>query len=60
MEAFAQQRTADRAHRLGLCQLACVGRHTITGLLYTSGSDYGFSNGGGPNANNPGMTQLVG
>ena len=23
------------------------------GLLYTSGSDHGFSNGGGPNANNP-------
>jgi hypothetical protein len=29
------------------------------GLLYTSGSDYGFSNGGGPNANNPGMTQRL-
>ena len=27
------------------------------GLLYTSGSDYGFSNGGGPKANNPGQTQ---
>jgi len=40
MEAFAQQRTADRAHRLGLCQLACVGRHTITGLLYTSGRQF--------------------
>ncbi len=26
------------------------------GLLYTSGSDLGFSNGGGPNANNPGQT----
>ena len=24
------------------------------GLLYTSGSDHGFSNGGGPNASNPG------
>jgi hypothetical protein len=27
------------------------------GLLYTSGSDLGFSNGGGPHANNPGQTQ---
>jgi hypothetical protein len=26
------------------------------GLLYTSGSDYGFSNGGGPNASNPAQT----
>ena len=26
------------------------------GLVYTSGSDLGFSNGGGPNANNPGQT----
>jgi Glucose / Sorbosone dehydrogenase len=29
------------------------------GLLYTSGSDTGFSNGGGPNANNPGQTQRL-
>ena len=29
------------------------------GLLYTSGSDYGFSNGGGPNANNPDQTQRL-
>src|SRR6185436_16832627 len=29
------------------------------GLLYTSGSDYGFSNGGGPRANNPGQTQRL-
>ena len=29
------------------------------GLLYTSGSDMGFSNGGGPNANNPGQTQRL-
>jgi hypothetical protein len=29
------------------------------GLLYTSGSDYGFSNGGGPNANNPSQTQRL-
>jgi hypothetical protein len=29
------------------------------GLLYTSGSDFGFSNGGGPNANNPTATQRL-
>jgi hypothetical protein len=29
------------------------------GLLYTSGSDMGFSNGGGPNANNPTQTQRL-
>jgi hypothetical protein len=29
------------------------------GLLYTSGSDMGFSNGAGPNANNPGQTQRL-
>jgi hypothetical protein len=28
-------------------------------LLYTSGSDLGFSNGGGPNASNPGQTQRL-
>jgi hypothetical protein len=29
------------------------------GLLYTSGSDMGFSNGGGPHANNPSQTQRL-
>ena len=29
------------------------------GLLYTSGSDLGFSNGGGPNANNPIQAQRL-
>jgi hypothetical protein len=29
------------------------------GLLYTSGSDHGFSNGGGPNASNPPQTQRL-
>jgi hypothetical protein len=28
-------------------------------LLYTSGSDHGFSNGGGPNASNPAQTQRL-
>ncbi len=29
------------------------------GLLYTSGSDLGFSNGAGPNSENPGQTQRL-
>jgi hypothetical protein len=29
------------------------------GLLYISGSDHGFSNGGGPHASNPGQTQRL-
>ena len=29
------------------------------GLLYTSGSDLGFSNGGGPHANNPAQSQRL-
>jgi len=29
------------------------------GLLYTSGSDFGFGNGGGPNASSPGQTQRL-
>jgi glucose/sorbosone dehydrogenase len=29
------------------------------GLVYTSGSDLGFSNGAGPNGNNPGQTQRL-
>ena len=29
------------------------------GLLYTSGSDHGFSNGGGPNSSNPAQTQRL-
>ncbi len=29
------------------------------GLLYTSGSDHGFSNGGGPDASNPAQTQRL-
>ena len=32
---------------------------TDYGLLYTSGSDHGFSNGGGPNASNPDQTQRL-
>lgn len=40
MDAFAQHRTGCRAGRLGLSQLACLGRHTITGLLYTAGRQF--------------------
>ena len=38
--SFAQQRTAQRACRLGLSQLACPGRHTVTGLLCTAGRQF--------------------
>jgi hypothetical protein len=38
--SFAQHRTAQRACRLGLSQLACPGRHTITGLLCTAGRQF--------------------
>ena len=41
MDAFAQGRTALRAQRLGLAQLVCPGRHTVTGLLYTCGRQFG-------------------
>ena len=37
MDAFAQHRTGCRAERLGMSQLVCLGRHTVTGLLYTGG-----------------------
>jgi len=35
--AFAQQRTFERAGRLALSQLVCLGRHTLTHLIATSG-----------------------
>ena len=38
--AFAQQRTADRAQALSLSSLLCLGRHTVTGLLTTSGCEF--------------------
>ena len=37
MDAFCQIRTWRRAWRLGVTQLLCLGRHTITNLLCTSG-----------------------
>ncbi len=38
--AFCQQRTWERARRLGLAQLLCLGRHTVTGLLCASGRQF--------------------
>jgi len=38
--SFGQQRLADRAETLALSSLLCLGRHTITGLLTTSGSQF--------------------
>ena len=33
MDAFCQRRTWKRARRLGLGQLACLGRHTVAGMI---------------------------
>src|SRR6266478_465629 len=38
--AFQQRRVADRAQTLALSSLLCLGRHTVTGLLTTSGSQF--------------------
>jgi hypothetical protein len=40
MDVFAQQRTWERAYRLSLSQLACLGRHTLTGLICTAGRQW--------------------
>lgn len=40
MDAFAQFRTGCRAERLGLSQLACLGRHTVTDLVCVSGRQF--------------------
>lgn len=37
MDVFAQRRTYRRAALLGVSQLACLGSHTVTGLLSTAG-----------------------
>jgi hypothetical protein len=39
-DSFAQERTAQRACRLGISQLACAGRHTVTGLLRSAGRQF--------------------
>lgn len=38
--AFRQQRLAERAKTLSLSALLCLGRHTVTGLLTTSGLQF--------------------
>lgn len=40
MDAFRQHRTWERARRLGLSQLACLGRHTVTGALCACGRQF--------------------
>jgi hypothetical protein len=40
MDAFCQRRTARRGERLALSQVACLGRHTLTGLLSTCGREF--------------------
>jgi hypothetical protein len=37
MDVFAQRRTYQRAALLGVSQLACLGSHTVTGLLCVAG-----------------------
>lgn len=39
-EAFRQERVWERARRLGLSQLACLERHTVTGLLCSCGRQF--------------------
>jgi hypothetical protein len=40
MDGFRQHRTWERARRLGLSPLACLGRHTVTGVLCTCGRPF--------------------
>src|SRR5882724_1998918 len=40
LPAFDQQRVAGRAQTLALSSLLCLGRHTLTGLLTTSGTQF--------------------
>lgn len=40
LPAFDQRRVADRAQTIALSSLLCLGRHTVTGLLTTSGSQF--------------------
>lgn len=40
MDAFAQQRIWQRARRLSLSQLVCLGRHTLSNLLCASGRQF--------------------
>jgi len=38
--AFSQQRTFERARLLGASNLACLGRHTLSGLLCAAGQQF--------------------
>ncbi len=38
--AFRQQRSWERARRLALGQLVCLGRHTVTGMICTTGRQF--------------------
>jgi len=40
MDVFAQHRVWQRARRLGISQLACPGRHTLSNLLCTTGRQF--------------------
>jgi hypothetical protein len=53
--------TTNMSHPLGFVGFNPTSRpgDDDYGLLYTSGSDYGFSNGGGPNSQNPRQTQRL-
>ena len=52
---------ANLTHPMGALEFNPTAKpgDTDYGLLYTSGSDHGFSNGGGPKANNPDQTQRL-
>ncbi len=52
---------ANLTHPLGAVEFNPTARpgDADYGLLYTSGSDHGFSNGGGPHAGNPAQTQRL-
>lgn len=52
---------ANLTHPLGAAEFNPVAKpgDPDYGLLYTSGSDHGFSNGGGPNANTASQTQRL-
>lgn len=53
--------TANLTHPMGAVEFNPTAKRGDAdyGLLYTSGSDHGFSNGGGPNSSNPAQTQRL-
>jgi hypothetical protein len=57
----AAEVVADLTHPIGAVEFNPTSKpgDSDYGLLYTSGSDFGFSNGGGPNASNPAQTQRL-